>query len=44
MKILIIAAHPDDETLGAVGAIQNHVEQKDEVFKIIGERFNVCNS
>ena len=31
-KILIIAAHPDDEVLGCGGAIIKHLKQKDSVY------------
>jgi len=35
MKILVIAAHPDDETLGAGGTIAKHVANGDEVSVLI---------
>ncbi len=34
-KILVVAAHPDDETLGAGATIVKHIEQKDEVSVLI---------
>ncbi len=34
-KILIVAAHPDDEVLGAGVAIASHVADKDDVFVLI---------
>ncbi len=38
MKVLVIAAHPDDEVLGVGGTIAKHVESKDEVYVcILGE-------
>lgn len=45
MKILVIAAHPDDEVLGAGGTIAKHVINGDDVYvRILGEgitsRFN----
>jgi LmbE family N-acetylglucosaminyl deacetylase len=43
-KILIIVAHPDDETIGCGGAISYHLKKKDKVFCVymtdgIGSRF-----
>tara|TARA_B100001989_G_scaffold221140_2_gene173883 strand:- start:411 stop:1082 length:672 start_codon:yes stop_codon:yes gene_type:complete len=34
MKILIYAAHPDDETFGCAGTILNHVKKKDKVYVV----------
>ncbi len=35
MKILIVAAHPDDETLGAGATIAKHIREKDNVHVLI---------
>ncbi|MBW3003744.1 PIG-L family deacetylase [Candidatus Woesearchaeota archaeon] len=32
MKVLVISAHPDDETLGAAGTILKHIENGDQVY------------
>ncbi|MDO4547082.1 MAG: PIG-L family deacetylase, partial [Clostridia bacterium] len=34
-KILVIAAHPDDELLGVGGTVARHAMQGDEVYTII---------
>ncbi len=34
-KVIIISAHPDDEVLGAGGAILKHVENGDEVYWLV---------
>jgi len=31
-RILVLCAHPDDETLGLRGTINMHIKQKDSVF------------
>ena len=34
-KILIVCAHPDDETFGMGGTIYQHTKNKDQVFVLI---------
>ena len=38
MKVLIMAAHPDDEVLGVGGTILKHVSNNDEVYVCIATR------
>src|SRR5690242_20065763 len=35
-SVLVIAAHPDDETLGAGGTIARHIAEGDAVHLVIG--------
>ena len=34
-KVLVIATHPDDETLGCGGALLRHMQNKDKMFWLI---------
>jgi LmbE family N-acetylglucosaminyl deacetylase len=38
MKVLVISAHPDDETLGAGGTLLKHIEAGDEVHWLVATR------
>ena len=35
-KVLVLAVHPDDETLGCGGTLLKHKEQGDNIFWLIG--------
>ena len=35
MNVVVIAAHPDDETLGVGGTMLKHIDQKDNVYWLI---------
>lgn len=37
-KVLIIATHPDDETLGCGGTILRHIDNKDKVYWLIATK------
>ena len=39
-KILIIAPHPDDETLGCGGTILRHIDYGDDVYWMIATRMH----
>ena len=40
-KILVIAPHPDDETIGCGGTLLRHIDNKDEIyFLLITKLFN----
>ena len=40
MKILVIAPHPDDETLGCGGTIFRHMQEGDELYWVIATSIN----
>ena len=41
MNIVIISAHPDDETLGAGGTILKHKENGDKIYWIITTKMKI---
>ena len=43
-KILIVAVHPDDETLGCGGTILKHKENKDEIYWLLLTKANQKNT
>lgn len=40
-KVIVIAPHPDDETLGCGGTILKHIEQGDQVYWVIVTKISV---
>ena len=34
-KILVIAPHPDDETIGCGGTLLRHIDNKDEIYFLL---------
>ena len=39
-KVIVISAHPDDETLGAGGTILRHKSNGDEIYWLIATSMN----
>lgn len=42
-KVLIVAVHPDDETLGCGGTLLKHIEQGDEIHWLIATEMKASN-
>ena len=43
-NVIIISAHPDDETLGAGGTLLRHKSEGDKLFWIIGTEMGLSKS
>jgi len=43
MKILVIAPHPDDETLGCGGTILKHKDLRDQIYWLIITNIGIKN-
>ncbi len=43
-NILVIAPHPDDETLGCGGTLLRHINEGDRVYWLIGTTIKESNS